>query len=47
MGDGDEDKWIALIKGIEGVLGNHVDNEEDQVNATENGHDAKASERRC
>jgi hypothetical protein len=45
MGDGNEDKWIALIKGVEGVLCDHVDNKEDQVNAADDSHDAKTCER--
>ena len=36
---------IALIEGVEGIFGDHVDHKEDEVNATENGHNAKASER--
>jgi hypothetical protein len=45
MGDGDEDKWIALIEGVKGVLGDHVDNEKDEVNAADDSHNAKARER--
>ena len=47
MSDWDKDKWVALIKGVKCVLRDHVDHKEDQVNATDDGHDAEASERGC
>ena len=45
VGEGDKDKWVALIEGVKGIVGDHIDNKEDEVNATDNCHDAEASER--
>lgn len=43
MSDRDHDKWVALIKGVKGVLGDHIDHQQNQIDAADDGHGAKAT----
>ena len=46
MSDRDDNEWILLIKGIEGVLGNHVDHKEQEIDAADDCHRAEAADGR-
>ena len=42
MSNRDHNKWILLIKSIEGVLGNHIGDQEQEIDAADDRHRAEA-----
>ena len=44
MSDRDDDKRILLIKGIEGVLGDHIGHKEQEIDAADDCHRAEAAD---
>lgn len=45
MSDRDDDEGIALLEGVKTIFCRHVDDEQEEVDAADNCHGAKAAER--